>query len=104
MLLPAVADAEKRQEGVTSGRGPGRERGVSKRITTLVPWYGSNRTLAENVGAALKGCSWVGVPFAGGMCELGHIEARTRTKRVDRAVRYLMRRIRREIEAKVGKF
>lgn len=45
------------------------------KITTLAPWFGSNRMLAENVGAALKGCSWVGVPFAGGMSELVHIKA-----------------------------
>lgn len=47
------------------------------KVTALAPWFGSNRTLAENVGAALEGCSWVGVPFAGGMCELAHIKART---------------------------
>ena len=41
-----------------------------KPITALAPWFGSNRTLAENVGRALAGCEWVGVPFAGGMCEL----------------------------------
>jgi hypothetical protein len=45
--------------------------------TALVPWFGSNRTLAANVGAALTGCRWVGVPFAGGMCELLHIKAST---------------------------
>lgn len=56
--------------------GEGRD-GVSKRITALVPWFGSNRTLAENVGKALAGCEWVGVPFAGGMCELRYITART---------------------------
>lgn len=50
---------------------------MSKTISTLVPWFGSNRTLAENVGKALAGCEWVGVPFAGGMCELAHIKART---------------------------
>ena len=50
---------------------------MARATTTLVPWFGSNRTLAENVGAALKGCEWVGVPFAGGMCELAHIDART---------------------------
>lgn len=44
-------------------------------ITTLAPWFGSNRTLAENVGRALCHCRWVGVPFAGGMCELSHIIA-----------------------------
>lgn len=46
-------------------------------ISALAPWFGSNRTLAENVGRALEGCVWVGVPFAGGMCELLHIKART---------------------------
>ena len=47
------------------------------KIGTLAQWYGSNRYLAEHVGAALRGCEWVGVPFAGGMCELPYIEART---------------------------
>jgi DNA adenine methylase len=50
---------------------------MARTVTTLVPWFGSNRSLAENVGAALKGCAWVGVPFAGGMCELRHLDART---------------------------
>ncbi|AWM35866.1 hypothetical protein GobsT_64120 [Gemmata obscuriglobus] len=45
------------------------------KVTALAPWFGSNRTLAENVGAALAGCRWVGVPFAGGMSELLHIQA-----------------------------
>ncbi len=45
------------------------------KTTALAPWFGSNRMLAENVGAALRGCSWVGVPFAGGMSELVHIKA-----------------------------
>jgi DNA adenine methylase len=48
-----------------------------KTISALAPWFGSNRTLAENVGKALEGCQWVGIPFAGGMCELRHITART---------------------------
>lgn len=46
-------------------------------VTALVPWYGSNRILASRVGDLLKNCSWVGVPFAGGMSELAHIPART---------------------------
>ncbi len=46
-------------------------------IKTLVPWYGSNRMNAERVGELLKGCEWVGVPFAGGMCEVPYITART---------------------------
>lgn len=46
-------------------------------ISAIAPWYGSNRMLAPEVGKALKGCEWVGVPFAGGMAEVFHIEART---------------------------
>lgn len=44
---------------------------------SLVNNYGSNRMLAARVGAELRGCSWVGVPFVGGMSELLHIDART---------------------------
>ena len=47
------------------------------KVKTLVPWFGSNRTLAHTVGEALVGCNWVGVPFAGGMSELLYITART---------------------------
>lgn len=43
----------------------------------IAQWFGSNRMLGEHVGRELSGCSWVGVPFAGGMCELQHITART---------------------------
>jgi len=45
------------------------------KVTTLAPWFGSIRTLAHTVGEALDGCRWVGVPFAGGMSELAHIDA-----------------------------
>lgn len=48
-----------------------------REVTTLAPWFGSNRTLAAEVGKLLKGCRWVGVPFAGGMSELEHINAPT---------------------------
>lgn len=44
--------------------------------TSIANWYGSNRMLAEHVGAELVGCSWFGVPFAGGMSEILHITAR----------------------------
>jgi site-specific DNA-adenine methylase len=47
------------------------------KITALAPWYGSNRLNAHRVGELLDGCEWVGVPFAGGMCEIPHITART---------------------------
>lgn len=33
--------------------------------------------LSRHVGEELNGCSWVGIPFAGGMSELQHITART---------------------------
>lgn len=33
--------------------------------------------VAERVGELLLGCSWVGVPFCGGCCEIAHIPART---------------------------
>lgn len=46
-------------------------------INAIVPWYGSNRTLAPEVGKLLAGKDWVGVPFAGGMSELKHIRSNT---------------------------
>lgn len=33
--------------------------------------------LASEVGRLLRGCEWVGIPFAGGMSEVPHIDART---------------------------
>ena len=48
-----------------------------KTITALAPWYGSNRTNAQSVGKLLAGCQWVAIPFAGGMCEIPYIGART---------------------------
>ncbi len=47
------------------------------KVSALAPWFGSNRLLAHRVGELLTGCRWVGVPFAGGMCELAHIKAPT---------------------------
>ena len=41
----------------------------------LAGWFGGARLIAEHVGEALRGCKWVGVPFAGGMSELLHIQA-----------------------------
>jgi DNA adenine methylase len=48
-----------------------------RKVTALAPWYGSNRTNSKRVGKLLAGCEWVGIPFAGGMCEIPHIRART---------------------------
>lgn len=47
------------------------------KTTALAPWFGSNRLCAHQAGELLAGCEWVGVGFAGGMCELAHIKART---------------------------
>jgi len=47
------------------------------KITTLAPWFGSNRTNAHKVGELLGDCRWVGIPFAGGMAELVHVKAST---------------------------
>lgn len=46
-------------------------------VTALAPWFGSNRLLAHHVGELLAGRKWVGVPFAGGMCEVSQITARS---------------------------
>lgn len=47
------------------------------KVTALVPWYGSNRMNAQRVGQLFQDCCWVGLPFAGGMCEIAQITART---------------------------
>lgn len=39
--------------------------------------FGGNRTNAATVGELLQKCRWVGIPFAGGMPELKHINAST---------------------------
>lgn len=46
-----------------------------RNVSALAPWFGSNRMLAHEVGAELAGCKWVGIPFAGGMCEVPYITA-----------------------------
>lgn len=53
------------------------EREPEMTTTALAPWFGSNRMLAPIVGKELRGCKWVGVPFAGGMSEIAHIKAST---------------------------
>lgn len=39
-------------------------------VKTLVDRFGSNRMNAQEPGKLLRGCKCVGVPFAGGMCEV----------------------------------
>ena len=46
------------------------------KTTALAPWFGSSRMIASEIGKEFKGCEWVGIPFAGGMSEVPHIEAR----------------------------
>lgn len=46
-------------------------------VNAIASWFGTNRSLAHEVGKSLEGCNWVGVVFAGGMCEIPHITART---------------------------
>ena len=47
------------------------------KTTAIAPWFGCARMLAARVGELLKGCRWVGIPFAGGMPEVAHIDAPT---------------------------
>lgn len=43
----------------------------------LVPWFGSDAMMAELYARPLDGCSWVGVPFAGGMSIVPKLKARS---------------------------
>lgn len=45
-------------------------------VTTISPWFGSNRMLAPIVGKTIGKCDWCGVVFAGGMAEVPYIQAR----------------------------
>ncbi len=49
---------------------------MTKEVSTLVPWFGSNRTNAAEPGKLFGKLDWCGVPFAGGMSELLYIQAR----------------------------
>lgn len=45
-------------------------RKVSPNLGGLVPWFGAARKTASFFGNQLKGCRWVGVPFAGSFAEV----------------------------------
>jgi site-specific DNA-adenine methylase len=45
---------------------------VNTPITTLVPWFGNNRTNAHMPAQLLAECNHVTIPFAGGMPEVAH--------------------------------
>lgn len=46
-------------------------------VTALAQWYGSARMHAKRIGEQLEGCTFVGIPCAGGLCEFPHITARS---------------------------
>lgn len=46
-------------------------------VTSLVSQYGSNRSLAPEVGRLSRGCTTAKVVFAGGMCEVRYLQVRT---------------------------
>jgi DNA adenine methylase len=50
---------------------------MGRKVTALVPWFGSNRTHAHRVGELLQGCKLICVPFAGGFCEVAHLKCNT---------------------------
>ena len=50
---------------------------MARSIQTLIPAFGGNRTGSEFVADKLAGCKWVGIPFAGGMSELLHLQAQS---------------------------
>lgn len=49
----------------------------TRTVGALAGWFGGDRTVAPAIGKAMRGCSWVGIPFAGGMSAVLHIDART---------------------------
>src|SRR5262249_1350932 len=80
--VPATVGNESRgaRRGGDAAVGASRASGgnwMSREVTALAPWYGSNRMLAENVGAELRGLRWGGIPLAGGMTEIRYIDAPT---------------------------
>ena len=82
---------------------------MTRGVTTLAPWFGSDRMVCERAAVELNGCSWIGIPFAGGMSIVTRLAARTilandlhrhvinlaRVVRDDRLRGQLIRRLRR---------
>jgi DNA adenine methylase len=50
---------------------------MSKQVTALANWYGTDRTICPKIAELLADCEWVGLPFAGGMSAIQAIRART---------------------------
>jgi len=47
----------------------------ASRVSAPIPVYGSARMLGREVGERLNDCTWVGIPFCGGLSELRWIKA-----------------------------
>ena len=43
---------------------------------SVLPWFGSDASVAANLGVLLDGCNHVTIPFAGGMSILPHLKAK----------------------------
>ncbi len=50
---------------------------MPRQVTALAQWFGGDRTICPKIADLLKGCDWVGIPFAGGMSAIRAIRART---------------------------
>jgi DNA adenine methylase len=50
---------------------------MPRQVTALAQWYGGDRFICPKIAELLKGCDWVGIPFAGGMSAIRAIRART---------------------------
>lgn len=48
---------------------------MSREITALASWYGSDRMIAKDIGLLVGNRGWVGIPCCGGMSAARHIQA-----------------------------
>ncbi len=49
---------------------------TKRKTDRLLPWFGSNTANAARPAELLAGCTWIGIPFGGGMCEVPHFAAK----------------------------
>ena len=42
-------------------------------LSTLVPWYGSDRQVVRHYARRLGGLPWVGVPYCGGLSAVAEL-------------------------------
>lgn len=50
---------------------------MAKSVSALAGWFGGDRMVCPSIAEATRGCSWCGIPFAGGMSAVLYIQART---------------------------